>query len=103
MDVKESLLRKVSRNSAVVGHLKGSEAWQFVIEDMTEAKQRIDDAWAFVTDKDKLQELRVSKLALIQVIHLLENYEHDLNMATKQLSEVDDPEVFAKANYGEKS
>lgn len=101
---KEYLLRKVSRNSAIVGELKGSNAWKMVCEDFDESKRRIDDAWAFIpeNDKDKLAELRISKLALVQIMNLVENYEHDLKVASEQLSKIDDPEAFSKVNYGEK-
>lgn len=102
-DLKESLLRRVSRNTQVVAELKNSSAWNFVKEDFSEAKQRIDDTWALIDDPKKLMELRVSKLAITQILTLLDSYEHDLKVAGEQLSKVDDPEVYSKANYGEKS
>ena len=99
---KENLLRKVSRNSQIVGDLKNSQAWQMIVEDFTAEKQRIDDCWQSVADEKHFQELRVAKLAITQILNLLPYYEQDLKVAGEQLQKVDDPEAMANANYGEK-
>lgn len=104
MSDKDYLLAKVSRNSTVVGELKSSSAWQIIREDFSVAKQRIDDAWAYISESepDKLRELKIAKLATIQVLTLLESYEHDLLKAQEQLAKADDPEVLNSSNYGAK-
>lgn len=100
---KEFLLSKVSRNSSVVAELKNSSAWRIIVEDYEEAKRRADDAWAFIpeSEPEKLRELKITKLAIAQVLNLLSNYEHDLLKAQEQLSKVDSPEELYSQNYGE--
>lgn len=102
MDSKEFLLRKVSRNSQIVNELKNSQAWALVLEDFEIEKKRIDDSWALVDDPKSLQELRVGKLAILQIINMASAYEHDLKVASEQLSKADDPDALAQSNYGDK-
>lgn len=101
---KDFLLRKISRNSQIVSELKDSASWRMIREDFLDTKRRIDDTWAFVpvTEPEKLQELRVTRLAVDSIINLLGNYEHDLKTAQEQLAKADDPEALASINYGDK-
>lgn len=102
MEAKDFLQRKVNRNSIIVRELKNSEAWQLILEDFEAERKRIDDTWAIVDDSAKLQELRVGKLAILQILNMSSAYEHDLKVASEQLEKVDDPEALAQANYGDK-
>lgn len=102
MDNKEFLLRKASRNAQVVNDLKNSGAWQIIVEDFTNEKQRIDDTWHLVSDAAQLTELRVAKMAIQQILALVGSYEHDLKVANEQLAVIDDPEASAQINYGDK-
>lgn len=102
MDNKEFVLRKLSRNSQVVNDLKNSGAWNIVTEDFLVEKQRIDDTWHLISDPKDLQELRVAKMAVNQILALVGSYEHDLKIAKEQMETIDDPEAAAKSNYGEK-
>lgn len=99
---KEQLLSKVSRNSTVVAELRSSNAWNLIKQDLEERKVEIDNAWAYIPDSDieKLRELRISKLAILHILSLQENYEHDLLKAQELLSQADDPELLNKTNYG---
>lgn len=100
---REFLERKIYRNQQVVNELKNSGAWKIISEDYSTEKRRIDDTWALVTEPAKLTELRVAKLAIAQIINLIDSYEHDLRVAQGQLSAMDNPSELAEANYGEQS
>lgn len=102
MEAKDFLEAKVRRNGVVVNELKNSQAWAFVIEDFEAERKRIDDSWALVDDASKLQELRVAKLATLQVINMLSAYEHDLKTAQEQLDRAGSEESLSQINYGDK-
>lgn len=102
MEAKEFLQRKVNRNSIIVHELKNSQAWQLILEDFNLEKQRIDDSWAIVDDPKSLTELRIAKLAILQIINMASAYEHDLKVASEQLEKSDDPDALAQSNYGDK-
>lgn len=99
---KEFLLRKVNRNSIIVHELKNSQAWQFITEDFNIEKQRIDDSWAVIDDPKSLSELRITKLAILQIVNMASAYEHDLKIAKEQLEKIDDPDALMQSNYGDK-
>lgn len=100
MDDKQILLKKVERNALIIAELKNSIAWKYVLEDFADVKIRIDESWAFVpaTDSEKLQELRVSRLAIGQIIGLLDNYQHDMKHASEMLEKLNSD---SESNYGE--
>lgn len=99
---KDFLQRKVNRNSIIVSELKNSQAWAYIVEDFNLEKQRIDDSWAIVDDPKSLTELRIAKLAILQILNMASAYEHDLKVASEQLEKVDDPDALAQVNYGDK-
>lgn len=99
---KDFLQRKVNRNSIIVSELKNSQAWSYIVEDFNLEKQRIDDSWAVVSDPANLQELRITKLAIMQILNMASAYEHDLKVASEQLEKADDEEALAQVNYGDK-
>ncbi len=101
MNAREFLEGKVHRNSIVVNQLKDSQAWGFILEDFEAERKRIDDSWALVDDESKLKELRIAKLATLQVINMLSAYEHDLKSASEQLERANSPEELSQINYGD--
>ena len=102
MEAKEFLEQKVRRNGIVVESLKGSQAWDIILEDFEAERKRIDDSWALVDDSSKLNELRIAKLATLQIINMLSAYEHDLKTASEQLERAETPEELSQINYGDK-
>lgn len=104
MDNKEFLINKISRNSQVVQELDGSTAWRLIKEDFEKEKERIDNTWHLVPEEKKndLTELRVAKMAIMQILNMGEAYRHDLLKAQEQLSkEVISPEFANAENYGD--
>jgi hypothetical protein len=102
VDDKDFVLKKLSRNSQVVNELKNSGAWKIISEDFLLEKQRIDDTWHLVSNEKDLQELRVAKMAVQQILALVGSYEHDLKIAQEQIATIDDPEAASKINYGDR-
>lgn len=104
MDNKDFLISKISRNSQVVNELDNSAAWRLIKEDFEKEKERIDNTWHLVPDekKEQLMELRVAKMAIMQILAMNESYRYDLLKAQEQLSkEAISPEFANSENYGE--
>lgn len=106
MDNKDFLMGKISRNSQIVQELENSTAWRLICEDYKKEIEKIDSTWHLVPSdkKDQLEELRVMKMALVQIVEMPENYRHDLLKAQEQLSkEAISPEYANAENYGDAS
>lgn len=104
MDNKDFLISKISRNSQVVNELDNSAAWKIIKEDFEKEKERIDNTWHLVPEEKKndLMELRVAKMAIMQILSMNEAYRHDLLKAQEQLSKESISQEFANAeNYGD--
>lgn len=61
-----------------------------LLEDIKKSVEMCDSSWHLVSevDKDKLAELRITKLAASYVINILDHYKHDLETAQKNLVEL---------------
>ena len=104
MDNKEFLISKISRNSQILQELENSNAWRLICEDYKKEIEKVDSTWHLipVEQKEKLEELRIMKMALVQIIEMPENYRHDLLKAQEQLSKEAISAEYANAeNYGD--
>lgn len=84
--LENELINKIGRCQKVIAGVRDNEVLQILFEDLGETRKRIDENWHLVTDDKKLQELRVTKLAVHTLINMVETYEHDLKQAEDQLN-----------------
>ena len=85
------LIEKIGRCQIIVNEIGTGKAWGFLLEDFSKTKQTIDDNWHLVSDPTKLAELRVTKFAIQTIMTTLLTYQHDLDMAQKELITLQNP------------
>lgn len=97
--LESDLIRKIDRCQKVISGVRDNEVIQILFEDLGETRKRIDENWHLVTEQSKLQELRVTKLAVHTLINLVENYEHDLSKAKEQLQLLRNSRHYVNKDY----
>ena len=85
------LIERIGRCQIVLKEISEGKAWRFLLEDFSKTKQTIDDNWHLVSDPIKLAELRVTKLAIQTIMNTLLTYQHDLDMAQRELLTLQNP------------
>lgn len=80
----------------MVDSLPGNPAWGIIIQDLETHRKLVDDNWHKVDDPLKLQDFRVTKFAVDQLLQTVETYKTDLMTAKAELAKMDNPdkEVF---------
>lgn len=96
---EEELLSKIDRASKVINGIPGNEAIQILFEDLAKTRETIDNNWHLVVDEKKLQELRVTKLAIGTLLSIVQSYEHDYKLAQKELEELRNKKHFVGKDY----
>jgi hypothetical protein len=77
----------------------GSEAWKIIFKDFERQRQLIDDNWQGVFDAKKLDELRITKLAVKSLLDLIATYKHDLEVAKDELHKINNPNAVLNKYY----
>lgn len=94
------LQKKISRANIVINEVKQSQAWRIIMEDFSASKQRIDDNWHLVKSGDpKLEEFRITKLAIASILDTFNNYEYDIRKATEEIYAIEHPEEITSRDY----
>lgn len=95
---EEELIQRVSRCDVVINAIQSNSDWRIVLDDLAKERQRIDDSWHLTTNGN-LEELRVTKMAVMYLVNLIQVYEKDKEHAMKRLKEVREPDNYASGYY----
>jgi len=98
-ELKDECRKVIERANTVLQELPQSAAWNVITEDFGRQKKMIDDNWHLVHEEDKLDQLRTTKLAVLALVSIVESYKHDLNQASKQLNELENPDTVTAKDY----
>lgn len=90
---EDLLLEVINRASAVINGLSGNSAWEIVCRDVEANRRNLDDNWQFVSDEKKMHEFRVTKIAVLKILNLLRDYQHDKELAEAELKKIQNPET----------
>lgn len=100
-DIERELISKIEKFSNIINGLESNSAFKALIEDFRKNIEIIDSSWHLIplTDGLKLMELRVTKLAAVTLVNVLDGYKNDLNNATKMLTEIKHPDKIQGSYY----
>lgn len=98
-DVQETFINRIEECQNVLDHLDKCPAWDVISRDLERNKKFIDDNWQNVTDDKKLLEMKIVKLAYLQLLHMKDNYQIDLDNAQKELNKLQNPETIINKDY----
>lgn len=90
--LRENLDRTARRSAEVVSAIGDNGAWKIVLEDMEAQRKGLDDNWQFVSDPAKLLEFRVTKMAVMKIINLVNDYRLVGEAAKAELNKINNPE-----------
>ena len=79
---------RVNRSQTIIDGLRNNQAWEMVVEDSKVGRQRLDDSWQGVTDEKKWVEYRVTKMAVMKIINLIDDYEADMLTAARIIDKI---------------
>jgi hypothetical protein len=88
----ERLQNIVNRSDLIINGLEHNQSWEMVVEDLTKEQKRLDDSWQYVTDEKKWLEFRITKMATVKLINLVEDYKADKELAQKDLFILQNPD-----------
>ena len=97
------LIEKIGRCQTIISEVGQGKAWGYLIEDFTRTKQTIDNNWHLVSDVTKLAELRVTKLAIKTIMDTLLTYQHDLDLAQRELETLRNPDKIVNKDWDTES
>lgn len=100
---EEELICKIGDCELVIREVEGSEAWKILLRDFERTRKTIDDNWQLLFDEKKLDELRITKLAVMQLVNLIETYKHDLKLAKDELYQIRNPNDALNKYYDAES
>jgi len=85
----------------VVDSLESNPGWLAVVDDFNEQRWRLDDTWQNVSDDKAWFEYRVTKLAVMKVLNLVDDYKNDMKVALDQKYKEDNPDKVIQKDYQE--
>lgn len=62
-------------------------------------RQKIDDNWAMQFEAKKLDEMRVTKFAVMYLLNIINSYKSDLDIAKKEMYAIDNPNSVLNKYY----
>ena len=97
-DRQEYLQDIINRCDLVINGLESSGAWTIVLEDVEETRQRLDDTWQNISNEKQWYEFRVTKMAVMKIINLIDDYKNDLKTASEELFKAQNPDKAIQAD-----
>jgi len=87
---RNELQRIINRSQTIISGLSDNDAWGLVLEDFGNQVKELDSNWQFVNDDKKMYEFKVTKMAAMSVLNLIENYRFNLTKAISELKATED-------------
>ena len=102
-DRQDELAKRINECEKVIEHINSCPAWGIIKKDCELQKQVIDDNWHLISKgvdwQYKLDELRVTKLAYVHLINIVDKYKEDLANCTKELEVLRNPKEKMIKDY----
>lgn len=98
-EVIRELRNRVEKSNRIVSELENNGAFKELLSDFEEQKKRIDDNWHLVSNKEQLEEMRVTKLAVSSILNALDNYRHDFKVAQLELGKIENPDIVIGKDF----
>ena len=98
-DFQDTLVKRIDECESVLKHLEECPAWVVITRDLDRYKKAIDDNWQDITDDKKLFEMKIIKLAYMQLLNLKDSYKLDLENAQKELHKMQNPDAVINKDY----
>ena len=98
-DRKQQLIEKIAECEEVVRGVENSGAWKIILKDIDSLRAKIDDNWAMQFDAKKLDEMRVTKFAVMYLLNIINSYKSDLEIAKKEMYQIDNPNTVLNKYY----
>jgi hypothetical protein len=90
--LSEELQTLINRCQLVIDHLENNPAWDIVLEDMALQKKQLDDNWQFISDVEKWKEFRITKMAVMKITNLIDDYKSDKEKAIQEKYALENPD-----------
>jgi hypothetical protein len=96
---KDRLQDVINRSDLIINGLEHNRSWELVVEDLGKQQQKLDDSWQYVTDEKKWLEYRITKLATMKLLSLIDDYKNDKGLAQKELFLLENPDKAIQKDY----
>lgn len=97
--LEEELISRVAELSYIVNGLEGHEPYQKMVASFLRTRESIDANWHLISDPLKLQELRVTKYAVEELINYIPNAKADLERCQLELGKLQNPDDVVNKDY----
>lgn len=96
---EDELVERISACQDVVDKLEGDPVWQTVLRDAQVWVTKLDNTWQEIYDQQKLDSLRVLKLAYRHIVELPNKYKTDLEVSKQRLDAMRSTETNIERDY----
>ncbi len=101
-EYEQFLINKIDKCQRIVAGLRNNEVWAEIRSDYEAASNSLDLSWAYADGSSaNFRSMQSAKMASQTFMNMLPNYEHDLNMAIKNLKEFQSPGKTIKRDFDE--
>lgn len=91
--VEADLIREIEKCRSIVDGLENNESYKRLVADFKEAADQIDSVWHLTADLNKLNEMRITKMAANTLVTALDGYKYSLERAKEQLESLKDQDA----------
>lgn len=91
-ELKSQYIDRVSRGTQIVEALESNAAFQMILKDAEANIATIDKCWHLVPkgEEKKLDELRITKLASVSLLTILDSYRHDVEKCKQAITDLEE-------------
>lgn len=97
--LEEELIKRIETKSFIVNGLENHEPYLRAIESFRSTRDSIDQTWHLVMDFNKLQELRMTKMAANSIINFVSDMKFDLDKLQSELVKLRNPGDMVDKDY----
>jgi hypothetical protein len=70
-----------------------------MLSDFKDQMKHLDDSWQWINDEKLIKEAQITKMAFLSIVNTLDNYQHDMEEADKQLVELNNPDKITGKDF----
>lgn len=83
---KEEMIERIKELSVLVNDIEESPAWKVAMKELKAKIETLDSCWQSCP-QDKLLELQITKLSVMEIIRITEEWKEELEALKEELNE----------------
>ncbi len=93
IDIQAEMTNRMAELETMLNEVENTQAWKIMLKDINGLVEELDLCWQNQSDVDELRKMQVTKLGLLTVTNLREDWQNELDTLREDLATIENKDL----------